>query len=232
MEPAIHDAWNRTACRCSACRTGQMVICRFPTTRSSATRGRWRWSPATARSIGCACPMWTAPRSLPRCSTGTAAAASSSAPPGEAQITRRYAPGSAILITRFTTSEGVFELTDFMPMALNGADGPIEPARRVIRIAEAISGNPRIAVHFAPRPDYARTTPDLRRAGRKSWIMADGRDFLLLQSDVPLAPATDGSVVGERRLTAGRKVPVHALLLRKHAGNYSAVGRGLRPGPR
>ena len=125
--------------------------------------------------------------------------------PGDAKITRRYAPGSAILTTRFTTPEGIFELTDFMPLSLNNADGPIEPARRIIRIAEAIEGSPRIAVNFAPRPDYGRTMPSLRPSGRKSWVAADGRDFLLLQSDVPLVAATDGALTGEARLNAGQK---------------------------
>lgn len=122
-----------------------------------------------------------------------------------AEIERRYAPGSAVLITRFTTADGVIALTDFMPLALHDALGPMEPARRVVRIAEAISGSPQLCVHFAPRPDYGTVLPDPRPAGQKSWVIADGCDFLLLQSDVPLAAAMRGTLVGRKRLVAGEK---------------------------
>jgi GH15 family glucan-1,4-alpha-glucosidase len=124
---------------------------------------------------------------------------------GPAEIERRYAPETAVLITRFTTSEGVIELTDFMPLALHDAIGAMEPARRVVRIAEAIAGNPRLCVHFVPRPEYGAAMADPRPAGQKSWVIADGRDFLLLQSDVPLAAPMRGTLVGQKRLVVGEK---------------------------
>jgi GH15 family glucan-1,4-alpha-glucosidase len=124
---------------------------------------------------------------------------------GPCQVERRYAGGSAVLVTRTTTADGVVEITDFMPLDLRGASGPIEPARRLIRIAEAIEGGPEICVHFAPTLAYGETTPELRRAGSSSFVFADGNDFLLLQSELPLAPATRGVLVGKARLQAGEK---------------------------
>lgn len=122
---------------------------------------------------------------------------------GPARIDRRYADGSAVLTTRFATPEGAFALTDFMPLARRDADGRIEPARQVVRIVEATEGHPRIAVGFTPRFDYGQTIPHIRPAGHKSWIVANGRDFLLLQSDIPLVQATGGCLVGDKTLNAG-----------------------------
>ena len=143
---------------------------------------------------------------------------------GPAEIERRYAPDTAVLITRFTTADGIVELTDFMPLALHDAIGPMEPARRVVRIAEAIAGRPRLCVHFAPRPDYGAALADPRRAGAKSWVIADGRDFLLLQSDVPLAAPMRGTLVGEKRLVAGEKCRFTLSFCRNAPGIIPASG--------
>ena len=141
-----------------------------------------------------------------------------------AEITRQYSECSAVLITRFRTSEGVLQLTDFMPLALRDTDGPVEPARRLVRIAEAVEGNPRIAVHIAPRPDYAATIPRLRPGGRKSWVAANGRDFLLLQSDVPLTAAGHGTLVGEQRLESGEKRRLSLSFCRNAPGIVPRMG--------
>ncbi len=125
--------------------------------------------------------------------------------PGAATITRRYLDDTAILVTRFASTEGVFEVTDFMPLPLGDAAGPLAPARRLIRLVEALEGRPRVAVHFAPRPDYGSTLPRLRPSGRRSWVAADGREFLLLQSELALAEASHGTLVGEERLAPGEQ---------------------------
>ena len=146
---------------------------------------------------------------------------------GPAEIERRYAPDTAVLITRFTTADGVIELTDFMPLALHDAIGPMEPARRVVRIAEAIAGNPRLCVHFAARPDYGAVVADPRPPGQKSWVLADGRDFLLLQSDVPLAAPMRGTLVGEKRLIAGEKCRFTLSFCRNAPGIIPAGGEAV-----
>lgn len=126
-------------------------------------------------------------------------------PAEKAKVTRHYLEGSAILVTRAATPQGVLQVTDFMPVAVRDAGAPLEPARRVVRIVEALEGRPRVAVHYAPRPDYANAVPRLRQSGRHSWVMADGRDFLLLQSGIALVQTSRGTLVGEERLQAGER---------------------------
>jgi GH15 family glucan-1,4-alpha-glucosidase len=145
-------------------------------------------------------------------------------PPAKAQVTRRYLANSAILVTRTATSEGVLQVTDFMPVAVRDAGSPLEPARRVVRMVEALEGKPRVAVHYAPRPDYANVVPQLRQRGRRSWVMADGRDFLLLQSEIALAEASRGTLVGEERLQAGERRILSLSFVRNGIGVVPPAG--------
>ncbi|MBL8661047.1 MAG: glycoside hydrolase family 15 protein [Rhodospirillales bacterium] len=126
-------------------------------------------------------------------------------PTAAAYITRRYVADSTILATRFATEDGVFEVTDFMPIDAGGADAPFAPARRVIRAVEALEGAPGVVVDYAPRPEYGAVVPKLRRLGGRAWVMADGRDFLLLQSDIDLTQTSRGTLCGEARLQAGER---------------------------
>jgi GH15 family glucan-1,4-alpha-glucosidase len=144
--------------------------------------------------------------------------------PGEAEITRRYLDGSPILVTRFVTPDGVFEVTDLMPLALSDANGPLEPGRRVVRIVEALEGRPRVAVHFAPRPGYAATLPRLRQTGRGSWVIADGCEFLLLQSEFALAEASHATLIGEARLATAERRCLCLSYCRNHPGVVPANG--------
>lgn len=141
-----------------------------------------------------------------------------------AEITRRYLDGSAILVTRAVTPAGVLQITDFMPVAVRGAEGPLEPARRVVRIVEALEGKPRLAVHFAPRPGYGASVPRLRKSGQRSWVMADRRDFLLLQSDTALAQTSRGTLVGEERLEAGERRILSISFVRNDIGVVPPAG--------
>ncbi|MCF8127992.1 MAG: glycoside hydrolase family 15 protein [Deltaproteobacteria bacterium] len=61
-----------------------------------------------------------------------------------------YLPDTNILISRFLSSEGVAELSDFMPVDRSG---------KVIRRAKAVQGDIRFRLACSPRPDYGRATP-------------------------------------------------------------------------
>ncbi len=145
-------------------------------------------------------------------------------PAGEAKITRHYLEESAVLVTRFAGNDGVFQVTDFMPIDAGGADAPFAPARRVIRIVEAIEGSPSVAVHYAPRPEYASVVPTLRRPCGRSWVMADGRDFLLLQSEIELAQTSRGTLSGEARLRPGERRVLSLSYSRNDIGIVPAGG--------
>jgi GH15 family glucan-1,4-alpha-glucosidase len=61
-----------------------------------------------------------------------------------------YLPDTNILISRFLCSDGVAEVSDFMPV-----DGTC----RIVRRAKAVFRESRFRFRCAPRPDYARAVP-------------------------------------------------------------------------
>ena len=63
-----------------------------------------------------------------------------------------YLPDTAILITRFLTSDGVGEVVDFMPIS-----GSVPTERhRLVRLVRCIRGRMTFDIDIAPRFDYAR----------------------------------------------------------------------------
>ncbi|WP_433222241.1 glycoside hydrolase family 15 protein [Dactylosporangium sp. CS-047395] len=79
-------------------------------------------------------------------------------------VTRQlYLPGTAILITRTMTPEGVGEVLDFMPVT---GDEPTD-RHRIVRIMRVVRGRGRFIFDCSPAFDYARaaTTVELRGPG-------------------------------------------------------------------
>ena len=68
-----------------------------------------------------------------------------------------YLYNTAILHTRFVTSEGSFEVIDFMPKQYNDVlhEDRDDAASDIIRIILPISGKPRIKVNYDPRLEYS-----------------------------------------------------------------------------
>jgi GH15 family glucan-1,4-alpha-glucosidase len=67
-------------------------------------------------------------------------------------VRQLYLPGTAVLLTRFMTTDGVGELIDFMPV-LRG--GPTD-RHRLIRIVRVVRGRMRFVLECEPRFDYGR----------------------------------------------------------------------------
>ena len=69
-----------------------------------------------------------------------------------------YFPGSAALITRFMTTDGVGEVVDFMPVS-----DPTRPTRnhRLVRIYQVVRGQMRFELECMPRFDYGRADHQL-----------------------------------------------------------------------
>src|SRR3954468_23829647 len=63
-----------------------------------------------------------------------------------------YFPGTAVLVTRFLTEEGVGEVVDFMPLAGTTATAQ----HRIVRMVRCVRGRMTFAVQIAPRLDYGR----------------------------------------------------------------------------
>jgi len=77
-----------------------------------------------------------------------------------------YLPGTAVLITRFMTSDGVGELADFMPVAI----GDATDRHRIVRVLRVVRGRMRFVAECQPRFDYGRGT-------HKVEVLADGVAF-------------------------------------------------------
>jgi GH15 family glucan-1,4-alpha-glucosidase len=95
-----------------------------------------------------------------------------------------YIPGTAILLTRFFSDEGVAELTDYMP--LPGPGVPFVSA--IVRKIKAVRGKIRFQLHCVPRFDYAQARHDaeLKENEIKFVSINDGNARLRLIADVPL----------------------------------------------
>src|SRR4051812_23945828 len=63
-----------------------------------------------------------------------------------------YLPGTAILITRFLTAEGVGEVCDFMPVV----EGEATERHQLIRLVRVVRGEMRFVMDCQPRFDYGR----------------------------------------------------------------------------
>ena len=68
-------------------------------------------------------------------------------------IQQEYHRNTAILITRFTDGENIFEVHDFMPRHLK-REGKYNSPPEVIRYVKYISGSPKFSVYYDPRLEY------------------------------------------------------------------------------
>jgi GH15 family glucan-1,4-alpha-glucosidase len=76
------------------------------------------------------------------------------APAGEITRTQQfYFPNSAVLITRFLTSDGVVEVHDFMPIV---ADHDVDHRQRLVRRIKGVRGTTKVHMRLDARPDYGR----------------------------------------------------------------------------
>src|SRR6266576_2560853 len=75
------------------------------------------------------------------------------APEGTDYVSKQlYLPGTAILITRFLTADGVGEVLDFMPVI----EGPATERHRLVRLVRVVRGQMRFVAEIQPRFDYGR----------------------------------------------------------------------------
>ncbi len=93
-----------------------------------------------------------------------------------------YLPDTNVLLTRFLSSEGVAEVSDFMPVEEAGH------AHNVVRRAKTVRGEVRFRMRCAPRFDYGRTGHSVERTSDGALFQArgDGGLALRLHSSVPL----------------------------------------------
>ncbi|MEJ7732211.1 MAG: glycoside hydrolase family 15 protein [Polyangiaceae bacterium] len=110
----------------------------------------------------------------------------------DARLRQLYLPDTNVLLTRFLASDGVAEISDFMPVVRD-----TEPQRLVRRI-KAVRHTMRVRMRCAPRFDYARADHRLRVEGQCAVFEGAGLT-LRLWSSVPLR-IEDGAAVAELSL--------------------------------
>ncbi|MFC5002002.1 glycoside hydrolase family 15 protein [Dactylosporangium cerinum] len=99
-----------------------------------------------------------------------------------------YLPGTAILITRFMSPEGVGELLDFMPITGNKATDQ----HRILRILRIVRGHGRFVFECEPRFDYGRVD-------HETALLEDGQAFRSASEGLNLNPMSrNGSYTKQR----------------------------------
>lgn len=96
-----------------------------------------------------------------------------------------YIPGTAILLTRFFSEDGIVEIADFMPVNIDNKNAVSAIVRRVM----VIRGSINFQMHCAPRFDYASGThkAEIKNDQEIVFTAIDSRcGQLRLISDIPL----------------------------------------------
>ncbi|KQR52413.1 glucoamylase [Leifsonia sp. Leaf336] len=117
----------------------------------------------------------------------------------DVRIRQMYFPQTAVLITRFMSSQGVGEVIDFMPVA----DEPrVATARRIIvRAVRVVRGELTFRLECRPRFDYGRSA-HTATASDHGVLFADDTTSAALHGVEPEA-LVDGDVVSEFTVAAG-----------------------------
>jgi len=115
------------------------------------------------------------------------------------RVRQLYLPDTNILLTRFLADEGVVELTDYMPIGLEG-----EPPNEIVRAVSVIRGDVQLRMCCQPRFNYAKSQHRIEIADCCATFipMDSSSTAIALYSTTPLQQhATD--VVSHFRLQAG-----------------------------
>jgi GH15 family glucan-1,4-alpha-glucosidase len=96
-----------------------------------------------------------------------------------------YMPGTAILLTRFFSDDGISELTDYMPI-LDTADNSI---CAIVRKIKTIRGKVTYKINCAPRFDYGAAKHRIKKTGQHELTfhaINDGDTMIRLIADFPI----------------------------------------------
>jgi GH15 family glucan-1,4-alpha-glucosidase len=109
-------------------------------------------------------------------------------PAGEFTSERRYADGSLVLETTFTTETGVVRLRDALVFVegQRGHDIGVDAPHELVRSVEGISGVVELVMELAPRPEYGLVRPLFRRTedGGRTF---GGRNQIAVRASVPVS---------------------------------------------
>jgi GH15 family glucan-1,4-alpha-glucosidase len=115
-------------------------------------------------------------------------------PAGEYTVERRYAEGSLVLETEFTTPTGAVRLRDTLAFAdgQRGHDIGVGAPHELLRAVEGLSGTVELVMELAPRPEYGLVRP-LFRATDDGGRTFGGPNQVAVRAGVPTE--IDGSTM-------------------------------------
>lgn len=109
---------------------------------------------------------------------------------GSECVSQAYIENTNVLVTRFETEEGAFEVIDFAPRFAK-FDRNFKPLMMVRKIRR-ISGNPRVIVNCEPRGDYGEKVADVSLASNH--LRFHGLDDAVrLNTNIPLTYVAQGT---------------------------------------
>jgi GH15 family glucan-1,4-alpha-glucosidase len=122
------------------------------------------------------------------------------APKGEVQrVTRRYEPGTLVLVTEFETDDGAVAITDCMT--------PRDRQPDVLRVVRGLRGEVPMTMELVIRFEYGLVVPWVSTRGGLYHAIA-GPNALWLRTDVPLV-GKDLTTVADFSVREGQTVPFH-----------------------
>jgi GH15 family glucan-1,4-alpha-glucosidase len=129
-------------------------------------------------------------------------------PAQDYQVTRSYAGPTSVLATTFSTDDGQFRLTDFMPVerlteSHRGED--IASRHDILRLVEGLSGSVEVEISFRPTFDYARAETAIVMCEGGA-IASSGREALALACQIQFKRDYAGALIGHFRLSEGERV--------------------------
>ena len=118
----------------------------------------------------------------------------------EGAVKQLYLPDTNVLITRFLATEGVGEVSDFMPVGID----PSAHCHTIVRRVKTVRGEVSYDLICNPRFDYARASHRVEQRDGEVVFISDGPDktALRLRTEVPVE-IRDGAAVARFTLGAG-----------------------------
>jgi GH15 family glucan-1,4-alpha-glucosidase len=103
---------------------------------------------------------------------------------GEAEVRGElsYLPNTNVLSTRFEQNGDAWEIIDFAPRIPEGLS--VRVPREIVRLVRPLAGQPKLRVHFDPRPDFARARIEIRETTRGLTVVG-GPAALELATNLP-----------------------------------------------
>lgn len=96
---------------------------------------------------------------------------------------QEYLVDTNVLVTTFTTSNGIIRLIDFFPVDTEeNKKGELWPCHEILRIVECLSGSARMKVDFNPAPGYGRDLFKLKAMGKMGLKLTLGNEIFYFQS--------------------------------------------------